>query len=320
MKKKILIITPIKHIENIVNKLKKYFIVKIIEDPSYYQVIKIIKNYEIVFTNPNMSKVRIDKCIMNAAKNLQIICTASTGTNHIDLKTAKLKKIDVISLRNKKKTINKITSTAEHALSLLLATIRKIPHAINYVRKKSWDYRPFIGRQLNYLNIGVIGYGRLGKSFVKYVTPLAKRILVYEKFGKKISNNKKVTKVGLNYLLSNSDIISIHIHADKENINFIDKNKLKKMKKNVLIINTSRGEVIHEKDLIEFVRKNKDSYYSTDVISSEINNKFKSPVLKEFKKNKRVLITPHIAGMTKEAQEIAYTSIVENLINKIFYR
>ena len=87
-----------------------------------------------------------------------------------------------------------------------------------------------------------------------------------------------------------------------------------------MIINTSRGEVIHEKDLIEFVRKNKDSYYSTDVISSEINNKFKSPVLKEFKKNKRVLITPHIAGMTKEAQVIAYTSIVENLINKISYR
>ena len=68
MKKKILIITPIKHIDNIVNKLKKYFIVKIIEDPSYYQVIKIIKNYEILFTNPNMSKVRIDKSIMNAAK------------------------------------------------------------------------------------------------------------------------------------------------------------------------------------------------------------------------------------------------------------
>ena len=87
------------------------------------------------------------------------------------------------------------------------------------------------------------------------------------------------------------------------------------MKKNVLIVNTSRGEIINELDLVKFLKKNKDAKYSTDVLRGEVLNKFESKILKYSKSSNQVLITPHIGGMTKDAQELAYIGIAKKLIS-----
>ena len=315
-KKKILIITPVKHIQNFIKTLKIHFNIKIFENPTREELDKIIHNFEIIFTNPNMSMVRIDENLIRKGNRLKAICTASTGTNHIDLEYAHKKKIKVISLRKQTHIINKISSTAEHALALMMTSIRNIPQSIKSVKNDKWDYRPFIGRQLNQLKVGVVGYGRLGRIFTNLVSPLAKEVLIYEK-NKKVSLNTKKKFVSLDYLIKNSDVISLHIHADKSNLNFINKTKLDQMKKNVLLVNTSRGEIINENHLVNFLKKNHETSYATDVISSEIEKKFNSPIMKEFKKNSRIIITPHIGGMTKEAQEIAYNSVVKILIKKL---
>src|SRR6056300_502148 len=111
MKKRLLVMTPISHINGLEKLLKKYFKLDQIDNPSKNQIFKIIQNYEIIFTNPNMSKVFISKKILQKAKKLKIICTASTGTNHIDIDFSKKKKIKILSLRSNKKIINKISST-----------------------------------------------------------------------------------------------------------------------------------------------------------------------------------------------------------------
>ena len=309
--------TPISHITGLEKLLKKYFKLDKIENPSNKQIFKIIQNYEIIFTNPNMSKVFLSQELLQKAKKLEIICTASTGTNHIDLSYAYKKKIKILSLRNKKKIINKISSTAEHALALMMSKIRNVYEASVSVKKENWDYRPFIGRQMNNLNIGIIGYGRLGKMMAKFLLPLVAKIFIYEKNFKIKNLGKKISQVSLKKLISNSDIISLHIHADKKNLNFINRNILNLMNKNVLIVNTSRGEIINEIDLVNFLKKNKDAKYATDVLKGEIKNKFESKIFKYSKVSNQVLITPHIGGMTSDAQKLAYMGIAKELISNL---
>ena len=317
MKKRLLVMTPISHIAGLERLLKKYFKLDKIENPSNKQIFKIIQNYEIIFTNPNMSKVFLSQELLQKAKKLEIICTASTGTNHIDLSYAYKKKIKILSLRNKKKIINKISSTAEHALALMMSKIRNVYEASVSVKKENWDYRPFIGRQMNNLNIGIIGYGRLGKMMARFLLPLVGKILIYEKNFKIKNLGKKISQVSLKKLISNSDIISLHIHADKKNLNFINRNILNLMNKNVLIVNTSRGEIINEIDLVNFLKKNKDAKYATDVLKGEIKNKFESKIFKYSKVSNQVLITPHIGGMTSDAQKLAYMGIAKELISNL---
>ena len=317
MKKRLLVMTPISHIAGLERLLKKYFKLDKIENPSNKQIFKIIQNYEIIFTNPNMSKVFLSQELLQKAKKLETICTASTGTNHIDLSYAYKKKIKILSLRNKKKIINKISSTAEHALALMMSKIRNVYEASVSVKKENWDYRPFIGRQMNNLNIGIIGYGRLGKMMAKFLLPLVAKIFIYEKNFKIKNLGKKISQVSLKKLISNSDIISLHIHADEKNLNFINRNILNLMNKNVLIVNTSRGEIINEIDLVNFLKKNKDAKYATDVLKGEIKNKFESKIFKYSKVSNQVLITPHIGGMTSDAQKLAYMGIAKELISNL---
>ena len=196
-----------------------------------------------------------------------------------------------------------------------MSKMRNVFEAATSVKKGNWDYRPFIGRQMNYLNVGIIGYGRLGKMLIKYLSPLVKKIYIYEKNFKIKNLNKKISQVSLKKLLTISDVISLHIHADKKNVNFINKKKLRLVKKNVLIVNTSRGEIIDELDLVNFLKKNKNARYSTDVLKGEVLNKSESKILKYSKFSSQVLITPHIGGMTKDAQELAYIGIAKKLIS-----
>ena len=102
----ILVITPISHIKNVKNDLEKIGRVTIIDDPSINKIHKIIHKYDVIFTNPNKSKVFIGKKIIDKAIKLKVICTASTGTNHIDLSYARKKKIKIISLKKEKKIID----------------------------------------------------------------------------------------------------------------------------------------------------------------------------------------------------------------------
>tara|TARA_A100001015_G_scaffold294862_1_gene373132 strand:- start:1881 stop:2846 length:966 start_codon:yes stop_codon:yes gene_type:complete len=308
----ILIITPIKHIKNLkFNYFKK---IKILENPSYKEVHKIINNFDVLFTNPNMSKVFIDKNLINKGKKLKCISTASTGTNHIDKKFLNKSKIKLISLTKDYKIIKKISSTAEHALALTLAQLRNIIPSSNSVKDGKWEYKKFIGRQLTDLKIGVIGYGRLGSKYASYFFPLKSKILVYDP-KKKIKNNKIKQVHNLTKIFKECDIVSLHVHVENSTVNMINNNLLNKAKKNLILVNTSRGEIVNEIDLIKFLKSNNEAKYATDVLNDEIKNKKKNVIIKFFKKSDQILVTPHIGGMTREAQEIAYGRVLEKTIS-----
>jgi D-3-phosphoglycerate dehydrogenase len=315
-----LIITPIDHIRNVQKNIKSYSKIKILNDPSYKEVLKEIPKYEALFTNPNKSKVFIDKKLIASGKNLKCIATASTGINHIDVEFLKKKKIKLISLTKEYSTIKKITSTAELALALTLMQARNIMQASNSVKKNQWNYLNFVGRQIANLNIGIIGYGRLGKFYSKYCEALKSKVFIYDPW-KKVKKKNFTQLKNIKDIFRRCDIISLHVHADKKNNNLINYNLFRIAKKNLLLINTSRGEIINEKDLLFFLKKNPQAKYAADVINNEITHKKKNILLNSYKKNNQILITPHIGGMTKDGQEIAYNraaTLMGDFLKKLY--
>jgi len=314
----LLVITPINHINGLKPFLKKFSKIIYIEDPIKKEVLKYIGKVDAIYTNPNKSKIYIDKEIINLGVNLKYICTASTGTNHIDVSYALSKKIKVLSLTKELKIIKKISSTADLALTLTLMSVRNTFPSFQSVLKRQWNYEDFIGRQINNLNIGVIGYGRLGKIYSNYMISLGCKVHVYDPYV--IIKNKKIQPVSnLKKLFKISDLISIHVHVNSETKNLINKKILFNANKNIIVINTSRGEIINEDDIINFLKLNSKSKLYTDVLADEIKNKFKSPIFKfaQNKTNDQVFITPHIGGMTVEAQEIAYTHAAKMLYEEV---
>jgi len=313
---KILVITPVRHIKGVSETLESIGEVTYMDDPSIEEVIAVIDGYDAIFTNPNKSKVFIGEDVLIETTTLKVICTASTGTNHIDKEYVEKLGLPILSLTEERSVINRISSTAELAFSLTLASLRHVVKGHKAVLGGEWDYEKYIGRQMNCLNIGVIGYGRLGSIYSKYCKAFDSRVLVYDPY-KEVADEgiEQVSKLA--YLLQKSDVIAIHVHVTEETIGMIDKECFDLMKDDVVLVNTSRGDMVNESDLVSFLQHNPGARIATDVLADEIRNREKSPLLKYALESEQVIITPHIGGMCREAQEIAYGHAA-NLLNNYF--
>jgi len=260
-----------------------------------------------IFTNPNKSTFRLDSSLLSAFPLLKVICTASTGLNHIDLDYCFKNEIKVISLTEERLTINKITSTAEHAFALLMSSIRRIPNSFSSVLSGSWDYEPFIGRQLKELTIGVVGYGRLGTLFSHYCDAFGAKVFVYDPYSN-VPHPRISQLPHIHQLFEVSDVVSLHIHFSESTEGLIDKKALSCAKDDILLINTSRGGIVNEVDLLNFLSSHPRAKYATDVIADEMDSISSSPVILQARANPdQFIITPHCAGMTLEGQNIAFT-------------
>ena len=306
MQPRVLVITPVDHIKGVNEILESFADVTYLEDPSQEEVLNLIEAYDSIFTNPNKSKVFLGADLLTKGKSLKVICTASTGTNHIDKEYAAKQKLPIISLTEERHIINRISSTAELAFALTMTSLRNVVQSHKEAMKGEWDYMNYIGRQINCLTVGVIGYGRLGKMYSEYCKAFGARVLVYDPY-KRIKGSKIQQVESLDILLKNSDVISLHVHVTEETENMLNKNLFSKMKEDVLIVNTSRGDIIKENDLVNFLSFNPNANIAADVIADEQRNRLDSPLLKFARKSDQVILTQHIGGMTREAQEIAYS-------------
>ncbi len=312
---KLLVITPVRHIAGLSESLEAHFEVVYLDDPDPTQVVEIISRFDAIFTNPNKSKVYIGVDVLSMAKSLKAICTASTGTNHIDKEFASKRQIKILSLTEERDVIEKISSTAELAFALTLAALRNVVHAHHSVIiDGEWNYTRFIGRQMNALTVGVIGYGRLGSLYAGYCLAFGAKVLIYDPY-KTVQNAQYEQVENLLDMLKRVDILSIHAHVTDETFQMINYDNLKIMKDNVIIVNTSRGEIVNEDDVVDFLVKNPCAKVAVDVLRDEIRDRTNSPLLTYGSSSTQVLITPHIGGMTREAQEIAFLHSANMLIH-----
>ena len=277
-KKTLLIITKIDTIKGIVSKLKKKYKIHYFPDATLKQLNTISEKERLkisaIFTNPNRSKIKLDQKVLKMFSNLDVICTASTGLVHIDINLCKKKNIHVISLRKDLDVLKNISSTAELAFLFMMLSIRDVISSSNDVLKGNWDCEKFVGRQIDQLKVGVVGFGRLGKMFASYARAFKAKVYIYDPFIKNTSHYPDYNFTSSLYNLAKKvDIISLHVHVSDHTKEMINNKFFSYCSDNVRIINTSRGEIINEASLVKFLKKNKNSKYMTDVISNEIKTK-----------------------------------------------
>jgi len=305
---KILCLTPIKHLDGIYEYLETFGEVDYkpdFEREDFYGID--IHDYDVIFCNPNKQNYVLDKDILQQGGVWNgTILTASTGLNHINVKYCKNVGIKVLSHKDDMDLLNKLPSTAELAFGLMLSMLRNIPSSFDDVKFGGWDYDKFMGHQLQGKTIGIIGYGRLGKMLNKYCWVFGMRTMACDPYNDTLNYT-------LDAVLKNSDIISLHVHANDETRHMINKKTLGKLKKNSYIVNTSRGEIVNEKDIVQSLRDGHLKGYATDVIEDEYGNRHKSPILKGVKEGLNIIVTPHIGGMTWEGQQKAYKWSISKL-------
>ncbi len=264
--------------EWIKNKIKKRFNSNI-KNLNNQNFNKIAHNYRIVFLRAK-SFLKYNK-----KTKIRYIISPTTGLNHIDKNFFKNKNIKIVSLEGETNFLNKVNATVEFTIYLILYYLRH--KQLNQIKNKEIFA---LGNEINKKKIGIIGFGRIGKKVKRILKSFGANILTYEIKKDKINS--------LNKLLKKSDLISLHIPL-KNNFNFFDHQKLKLLKHNSVIINTSRGEIVDEINLKKYI-KSKNITYFTDVISNE--DKFLKNPLMKLKSN--FFYTHHIGGLTEESIEI----------------
>lgn len=259
----------------------------------------------------------IDDEIISFFANLQSVVTPSTGTNHIDKENIEKKKIKILSLRDSH-LYNSILASSEYSFSLILALIRKIPEASSFPLQEKWreSERYLRSREINNLTLGIVGLGRIGANVAKYASALNMNIQYFDPF----VDTKLFKKVeDISEIFGKSDVVLLSPILNPSTHNLINENVLSKSKTGLLIVNTSRGEVINEQALVTYIRSGLIGGYATDVLKGEIDGSWKkSPIIELAKENYNIIVTPHIAGLTidseSKAQNIALSLAADNLI------
>jgi glyoxylate reductase len=253
---------------------------------------------------------QINKEIIQSAKNLKVISTFSVGYDHIDTKFAKEKKIRVGY------TPEVLTNaTADMAFALMIDSLRRISEGERIIRKQKWKQiygaYDYVGLDLQGKTLGIVGLGRIGKTLAKRAKAFDMKIIYHNR--KQISkvNEKKlgVKYTTFNKLITQSDIISIHVpHTDETNQMFNMK-IFRKMKKTSFLINTSRGKVVNEKDLVIALKQKIIGGAGLDVFETEPISK-KHP----FFKLENIVLAPHVGSSTKETRTKMAEITIKNLI------
>jgi D-3-phosphoglycerate dehydrogenase / 2-oxoglutarate reductase len=273
---RILFITPIKHLPVFYNYVYKNYEFVELTNSTYNDVKDIIKQYDILFCAPNHQTFIIDEDLVKDT-NIKCICSPSTGLNHINVDS-----VPIISIKNDK-VIESIWSTAEHTLYLILSIVRHI--------------KPV--RELHDKTLGIIGYGRLGQMLEEMCKNVFKEIIVVDK-----------SKEYYDELFEKCDVLSLHVDLNSTSYQMINEKFLNNFKKNIYIVNTSRGEIVNEEDINSSLLSGRLLGYATDVLQTEYNSKESI-----FKNNDKVIVTPHIAGVTLEAQERTYIRTLKKYEN-----
>ena len=210
-----------------------------------------------VFVNDTVNAAVIDRLCQLGVKTLALRCA---GYNNVDIKYAK-DKIKVVSV-----PAYSPYAVAEHAMALLLTSIRRVHKAYIRTRDHNFSLNGLTGFDLHGKTVGVVGTGKIGRIFINICRGFGMNVIAYDKFPAKDSG---IEYVELDELFSRSDIISFHCPLTDETYHLIDEKSVDKLKKGVVIINTSRGALIDAEALLEGIKARKIGAACLDVYEEE---------------------------------------------------
>ena len=284
----------------------KFFETKLTED-----TVELARGYDgvCVFVNDTVNAEVIDKLYEHGVKVIALRCA---GFNNVDIKHA-FGKIHVLRV-----PAYSPYAVAEHAIAMLLTSIRRIHKA--YIRTKDFNFSlsGFTGFDLHGKTVGVVGTGKIGKVFIDICKGFGMEVIAYDKFP---SKDRDINYVSLDELFEKSDIISFHCPLTEDTHHIVNEKSIEKMKKGVVIINTSRGALIDAQALLDSIKSRKIGAACLDVYEEESDIFFEDcsghivedDVLARLISMPNVIVTSHQAFLTEEA----LNNIAETTINNI---
>ncbi|MEM0117610.1 MAG: hydroxyacid dehydrogenase [Conexivisphaerales archaeon] len=255
------------------------------------------------------SRSKVTKDVIARGSKLRIIARAGVGLDNIDLQEAQARGIKVVNAPD-----SLTNAVAEHSIALMLSVARSIPLAHHRMLRGEWPKSSLMGEELTGKVLGIVGFGRIGRRLAELAQPFRMKILTYDIIVPKEEVLKQfgAELVSLNALLERSDFISLHVPSTPETVKMISYEQFRRMKNSCILVNTSRGEVIDEAALIQALKEKRIRGAALDVFQTE------PPKNEELFRLDNLVLTPHIAGQTAEAQLAAGMSVANQLIE--FFR
>jgi len=303
---------------------------------------KSLQSHEVIFieeplTSQNSGKAKdaqviacfiyskINEELLSSLPNLKLLVTMSTGFEHIDVSACKKREITVCNVPSYgEKTV------AEHAMALLLSLTKNIVPSVERTRKGDFSLNGLRGCDLNGKIIGILGTGKIGKNMARYTKAFGMRVIAYDPF----PDNEFAKETGISYVLfddvlSESDVISVHVPESKETHHLINVNNVRKIKANCYLINTARGGIVETEAILVGLKEGIFKGVGLDVLEEEFAISEEMQLLHEtYHKDydlktlleehvllrlSNVIVTPHNAFNTNEALMRILDTTVDNI-------
>ncbi|MGN0177425.1 MAG: phosphoglycerate dehydrogenase [Methanobrevibacter sp.] len=252
------------------------------------------------------SRTKLTADIIEKADNLQIIARAGVGVDNIDLNAATEKGIMVVNSPE-----STSVTVAEHTMGLILSMARKISIADKSVKEGKWEKKKFMGVELRNKTLGVIGMGRIGSQVVNRCKAFGMDAMAYDPYlPEEVAKQMCVKLTDLETVLKNADFITIHVPLTPETKHSISTEQFEIMKDTAFIVNCARGGIIDEDALYDALINDKIGGAALDVYEEE-------PPAEDSKlfELDNIVLTPHIAASTKEAQRDAAIIVADEIID-----
>jgi len=264
-----------------------------------------IGDYDAIITR---SGTQVDRPLLEHASKLKIVARAGVGIDNVDVPAASERGIIVVNA-----PFGNTNSAAEHTLAILLSLCRNVPAANASLKSGEWKRAPFTGYELKDKTLGVIGLGKVGGRVARRARAFEMEVLVYDPYiSEKRASDHGTRLVGLDELVKNADVITVHTPLNDETRDMITAEHFAQMKDGVIIVNCARGGIINEEAMVAALESGKVKGAAFDVYSAEPPA---SEVLKKLIGHPRMVVTPHLGANTFEAQENVAVDVSREIVN-----
>lgn len=266
-----------------------------------------LDDYNVLFIR---TYTTVDKDLICRAKNLKAIIRAGVGLDNVDMTECKTKGVKVYNAPG-----SNANAVASHTVALVFAVLRQVAKADRHVREGKWDRNEFLSHEFDNKVIGIVGFGAIGRLVAKKLSGFDVRFIAFDPYltkeqieGAEEAKGRVRKTDDIHELVRSSDVITIHVPLMPETKYLIGEKELGMMKPHTIVINTSRGGIVNEKALIETLKHKKIWGAGLDVFEEE------PPMNKDLLELQNVVLTPHVASMTDQANRNMSIHAVENFL------
>jgi D-3-phosphoglycerate dehydrogenase / 2-oxoglutarate reductase len=262
---------------------------------------EVIGDYDAIVVR---SQTTLDAPLIARATRLKVIGRAGVGLDNVDVDAATRRGIVVANAAE-----STVDSAAEHAIALLLALARNVPQAHAALTAGTWDRARFTGIELAGKTLGVLGLGRIGRLVARRALGLGMRVVAFDPFvaAERFRELGVEAAAALDDVFAEADVLTLHLPLNSETHGVLGSAAFARMKDGVRIVNAARGELVDEDALVDAIRSGKVAGAALDVFANE---PYSGPLLGL----PQVVVTPHLAGSTTEAQDRAGVVIAEQVV------